>query len=91
MLTGDKFLIGDQGNQTTLKQWIDASHAESTKFDVIIDDGGHENAQIYESFNALFGPALVDGGLYFIEDMHVGRFADWRGALTHDLLHYCIM
>ena len=40
---------------------------------MIIDDGGHANFQIRNSFDVLFHKALNPGGLYFIEDLHVGR------------------
>ena len=41
-------------------------------FDVIIDDGGHTNCQIWTSFQKLW-PTVKPGGLYFIEDMQVAK------------------
>mmetsp|Transcript_21977 Transcript_21977/g.37079 ORF Transcript_21977/g.37079 Transcript_21977/m.37079 type:complete len:283 (-) Transcript_21977:90-938(-) len=61
-------LVGDQGNQTTLQEWIRISGGN---FDVIIDDGGHRNDQIYTTLLNIW-PALNPGGLFFVEDLHVG-------------------
>eukprot|EP01038_Epipyxis_sp_PR26KG_P007611 gene7611-10362_t len=65
-------VTGDQGNFDDLKKWVDTSGGS---FDVIIDDGGHKNDQILNSFNMLW-KTLNPGGYYFIEDLHVGRL-DW--------------
>jgi hypothetical protein len=37
-------------------------------YDIVIDNGGHWGAQICSSFEVLW-PALVDGGLYIVEDL----------------------
>jgi len=71
-------LTGDQANTTTLQRWVVESRAQQEPFDVIIDDGGHENLMIYNSFHHLFEQALAPGGLYFIEDLHVSRSKDWQ-------------
>lgn len=60
-------LVGDQGNVTTLNEWIQQSKGG---FDIIIDDGGHTQNQMIESFTQLW-PEIKPGGLYFIEDMQV--------------------
>lgn len=75
-LDGFNVLVGDQGNNKTLDTWIEKSGGE---FDVIIDDGGHHNCQIMASFIKLW-PTLKPGGLYFIEDLYVGK---WRGYKTY--------
>ena len=62
-------LIGDQGDPRTLHSWVNKSGGD---FDVIIDDGSHTNKAIMASFTVLW-EALSDGGLYFIEDLDVGR------------------
>ena len=71
-LDGFNVLVGDQGNNATLDSWIEKSGGE---FDIIIDDGGHHNCQILASFIKLW-PTIKPGGLYFIEDLQVGK---WRG------------
>ncbi|CAB9503026.1 2'-O-methyltransferase [Seminavis robusta] len=62
-------LVGDQADEGVLNQWIQESGG---KFDIIIDDGGHSNCQMSNSFDKLW-PELLPGGLYFIEDLHVSR------------------
>ena len=69
MLKGINLLTGDQGDYETLDRWIAQSGGN---FDVVIDDGGHQNCQIWNSFNKLW-PTVKPGGLYFIEDMEVAR------------------
>ena len=66
-------LVGDQGNQTTLGRWIEQIGGV---LNVVIDDGAHTNAAILASFRALW-PRLAPGGLYFFEDLNVGRMARW--------------
>lgn len=70
-------LVGDQGNPQILQQWIKQSNATNNQFDIIIDDGGHKNCQIKTSFDALW-PTVKPGGLYFIEDLQVGRWKHYR-------------
>jgi len=67
-------LVGDQGNPEVLDGWIEESGGE---FDVIIDDGGHTNCQIWTSFQKLW-PTVKRGGLYFIEDMQVAKLETYK-------------
>ena len=67
-------LVGDQGNIITLNQWIEKSKGG---FDIIIDDGGHKQNQIIESFTLLW-PHIKPGGLYFIEDLQVAEHTSFR-------------
>ena len=76
-LKGINLLVGDQGNSTTVNEWVATSGG---KFNVIVDDGGHTNKQIKTSFDILFPKALLPGGLYFIEDLQVSRY-DLDGIL----------
>jgi hypothetical protein len=62
-------IVGDQQDKSTVIRWVEESGGN---FDVIIDDGGHSNAGIVTSFNVLWN-TVKPGGVYFIEDMHVGR------------------
>ena len=68
-LDGVHTLVGDQSNATLLQRWITVSGGN---FDIIIDDAAHGNLHIFNSFNALW-PTVRPGGLYFLEDLHVGR------------------
>ena len=76
-LNGLNVVTGDQGNQTILMTWVNKTLGN---FDVIIDDGGHTNHQIKTSFDILFETALRPGGLYFIEDLQVGRDRKYGGS-----------
>jgi len=67
-LEGINVLVGDQADFNVLDSWIDTSGGN---FDIIIDDGGHHNCHIINSFEKLW-PQLNPGGYYFIEDLHVG-------------------
>lgn len=66
---GVNVLVGDQGNPAVLESWIKESGG---LFDVVIDDGGHRNSQIKTSFDYLW-PEVRRGGMYFMEDLQVGR------------------
>ena len=79
-------LTGDQGNITTLNEWIKQSKGA---FDVIVDDGGHTQNQIIESFTQLW-PHVKPGGLYFIEDMQVTQehhYRDYTGK-NRSMMNY---
>ena len=75
-LDGINILTGDQGNVDVLDRWIDESGGN---FDVIIDDGGHRQCQIWTSFLKLW-PELKPGGLYFIEDLQVAKDPIYRSV-----------
>ena len=66
-------LVGDQGNNTVLDSW---NKRTGGKYSIVIDDGSHRNADILTAFNRLW-PEVRPGGLYFIEDLQVGRHAAW--------------
>ena len=88
---GYSILVGDQQNVTVLEQWVSESGGG---FDVIIDDGGHHFAEIKHSFDVLFHRALLPGGLYFIEDLHVSNYPYMRNGSPlpreHDLGPACM-
>jgi len=68
-LAGINTVVGDQGDPKVLHKWIKQSGG---KFDVVIDDGGHQNCQIWNTWKKLW-PQVNSGGLYFIEDMQVAK------------------
>jgi hypothetical protein len=80
-------IYGDQGDKAVLDRWLAKTGGN---FDFIIDDGGHRNDQILNSFEKLW-PALKTGGYYFIEDLqvgrHVGHQAASHSAVVADVLH----
>ena len=78
-LNGVQVLVGDQAKPSTLKRWRRTLGAD---LDAIVDDGGHRNTEISAAFDALW-PLVALGGVYIIEDMHVGRmpvFEDTKGT-----------
>ncbi|MBK6638267.1 MAG: hypothetical protein IPH08_14770 [Rhodocyclaceae bacterium] len=61
-----RIACGDQGNRRELSRLVDLAEGA---FDLIIDDGSHASHHQQITLGALF-PALADGGLYIIEDLH---------------------
>ena len=73
-------LTGDQGDPDTLRELAE----KHGPFDIVIDDGSHENEHVRISFDALF-PYVRPGGLYVIEDLQTAywpRFGGTAGAET---------
>ncbi len=74
------FMQMDQSNTADL-----AGVAARGPFNLIVDDGSHQNAHQWLTFTALFG-ALAEGGLYIIEDVQTSFWdqdvggAPWDGA-----------
>ena len=83
---GIRTLVGDQASKQTQAKWV---REAGDDFDAIIDDGGHTNGQILSTFRGLW-PSVKRGGLYFIEDMLVGRhpkYDDTKGdAIMSDVI-----
>lgn len=79
-------VTGDQGDAAVVDQWVNQSGG---KYDIVIDDGGHKNTQIKTSFDHLW-PHVNPGGLYFLEDLQVGREANFEDtnqqAVMSDIL-----
>jgi hypothetical protein len=76
-------VVGDQSSLQSLEAWKAQMGGE---FDVIIEDGGHSNVMIKTSFDALWPSLKANGGLYFIEDMQVGRDPSWGNGNGGGLL-----
>jgi len=83
-LDGMNVVTGDQGDPETLQRWVEETGG---RFDVVVDDGGHQNKQVRASFEELW-PHVEPGGLYFLEDLHVGRFNiyDDGGVVISDMV-----
>ena len=67
--------IGDQSDAEFLKR-VNEKHGP---FDIIIDDGGHENYQTITAFEVLF-PLLKNNGIYLIEDTYTSYWPDFSCA-----------
>jgi len=59
--------VGDQGDVGFLEVLKYEIYRDVGPFEVVIDDGGHQNQQILTSFQSLW-PMVKVGGMYFIED-----------------------
>jgi len=51
-------------------------------FDIIIDDGSHVPKHVVATFHYLF-PALLDGGIYVIEDTQTAFWPRFGGSILH--------
>ena len=69
MPAGVNVVTGDQSKFEDLNRWVKESGG---RFHVFVDDGGHSNMQIYNTFQVMW-EQIVPGGLYFIEDLYVSR------------------
>lgn len=56
-----------------------ARHMSEYIFDIIIDDGSHQNHDIITSFKSLFSK-LSPGGTYIIEDIQTSYWNNWAGG-----------
>lgn len=59
------FVTGDQADDTFWKCFL-ADHG--SRWDIVVDDGGHASNQVITTFKHLW-PELISGGLYCIEDL----------------------
>jgi hypothetical protein len=84
LLAGIHTVTGDQGDPATVHGWVAQSGGQ---FDAVIDDGGHRNKQIRTSFEILW-PHVKPGGLYFLEDLQVGRVGGYAdgGVVMSDMV-----
>jgi len=62
----DKNVFVEIGNATE-RSFIESITQKYGAFDIILDDGGHSNSDVIQSFELLF-PLLNDNGLYIVED-----------------------
>ena len=75
-------VVGDQSNVTTLRRWLAETGGA---FNAIIDDGSHENRDILTTFSVLW-PSVKPGGVYFIEDLQVGRHHRYDDSEGHGVV-----
>lgn len=72
----DKIFIGSQVD----RELLDTVANVHGPFDVIIDDGSHQNPHMWATFNHLF-KAVRPGGLYIVEDMFTSYWERYGGGL----------
>lgn len=77
----------DLGERVTILQGsqVDAEFLaevvrEHGPFDIIIDDGSHQNEHVVTSFELLYGD-LAEGGIYVAEDVQTAFFPRFGGSL----------
>jgi hypothetical protein len=76
-LEGDQIevVIGDQDDRAFLRALRD----QTGPIDILIDDGGHRMSQQIATFEEMF-PAVRDGGIYLVEDLHTSYWEDYGGG-----------
>ncbi|MEJ6502434.1 MAG: tetratricopeptide repeat protein [Rhodobacterales bacterium] len=71
-----QILKGSQVDPEFLEQLV----AEHGPFDIIIDDGSHQNLHVVTSFELLY-PTLAPGGIYVAEDVQTSFFPRFGGSI----------
>jgi|GEM_PF-665891 len=69
-------IVGDANTETTRARVLE----RCPSFDIVIDDGSHRSGDIIKSFANYF-PALADGGLFIVEDLHCSYWSQFDGGL----------
>jgi hypothetical protein len=62
------YVVGDQSSREFWAEFLWRYSA----FDIIIDDGGHQNQQVVTSFECLW-PYVKSGGFYAVENLPIAR------------------
>lgn len=70
-----EIFIGDQSDRTFLRKLRESVGP----IDIVIDDGGHTMKQQTTTFREMW-PALKDGGVYLIEDLHTSYWKMYGGG-----------
>jgi hypothetical protein len=74
-------VVGSQDDERFLR----ALSAEEGPFDIVIDDGSHQNRHVIRSFEILF-PLLAERGFYAVEDTQTAYWREFGGAPAEDRL-----
>lgn len=69
---GYEFFVGDAGD---LGFW-DEFYRKVGEIDILLDDGGHTNHQVWTTFRSAL-PQVRDGGCIVVEDTHASYIADF--------------
>jgi hypothetical protein len=69
-----EIIIGSQIDDNVLKK------LNEYNFDIIIDDGSHNNYHVYYTFEKLFPSLNNKTGLYIIEDIHTSYWPYYNGG-----------
>lgn len=71
--------IGSQNDEQFLKDICQ----KWGPFDMILDDGSHQNSDVIFSFNHLF-ESIKTGGLYVVEDCATSYWEEWGGGFKKE-------
>ena len=71
----------DQTDIVGMNKFLDHNQLLS-KFDIIIDDGGHTQEQVQTSFRFLFEYGLKNKGIYIIEDLGCSYWYEFGGGIN---------
>ncbi len=71
--------IGSQDDEAFLRKLV----RKFGPFDIILDDGSHQNRHILTSFEVLY-PELCATGVYLIEDTHSSYLENFDGGLRRE-------
>jgi hypothetical protein len=75
-----EIVIGDQGDRKFLSELRERVGA----IDIFIDDGGHFMNQQIATFEEMW-PAVTEGGVYLIEDVHTSYWPEYGGGRSGEL------
>jgi hypothetical protein len=70
--------IADQGDRSQLETLVAPLERAGEGFDLVIDDGGHQQHQVITSFEVLY-PHVCPGGTYVIEDLGTAYWVAYGG------------
>lgn len=73
---GIEIVIGDQAD----REFLTELRRQVGRVDVVIDDGGHRVEQQRATFDVLY-PAVRDGGVFLVEDLHTNYWTSYGGGL----------
>ncbi|QSR87286.1 class I SAM-dependent methyltransferase [Candidatus Methylacidiphilum infernorum] len=73
-----RIVIGDSCREETKNKIL----AETSSYNLIIDDGSHKSSDIIKNF-ALYFPHLANKGIYLIEDLHCSYWKEFEGGLFY--------
>jgi len=81
VLTEDRVdvVIGDQEDREFLRRL----RAQVGPIDVLIEDGGHTMGQQIATFEEMW-PAVREGGVYLVEDLHTSYWPEYGGGVGKD-------
>lgn len=72
-------MIGSQDDETFLQKVL----RKFGPFDIVLDDGSHQNAHVIKSFEILY-PQLHETGVYMVEDAHTSYLEKFGGGLRRE-------